>query len=101
MFLAEPLYILLASKGVKDAHEVVKQITLRAEKEKKSFFEIVHDDPSFSSIAENEVWQALERNPAHYSGIAEERAYEISRMWREKLKEIKKECSNYREINNG
>jgi len=101
MFLAEPLYILLASKGVKDAHEVVKQITLRAEKEKKSFFEIIHDDPSFSSIAENEVWQALERNPAHYSGIAEERAYEISRMWGEKLKEIKKECSNYREITNG
>ncbi|MGQ9615910.1 MAG: lyase family protein [Spirochaetota bacterium] len=101
MFLAEPLYILLASRGVKDAHEVVKQLTLRAEKERKSFFEIIHDDPSFSSIAENEVWQALERNPAHYSGIAEARAGEISRLWRERLKEIKRECSNYREINHG
>jgi adenylosuccinate lyase len=35
--LAEPAYILLAETGVSDAHEVIRKITLAAEKENSSF----------------------------------------------------------------
>ncbi|GHV62014.1 adenylosuccinate lyase [Spirochaetia bacterium] len=35
--LAEPAYILLAESGVSDAHEVIRKITLKAEKENLSF----------------------------------------------------------------
>jgi adenylosuccinate lyase len=35
--LAEPAYILLAETGVSDAHEVIRKITLAAEKERISF----------------------------------------------------------------
>ena len=35
--LAEPAYILLAESGVSDAHEVIRKITLAAEKERISF----------------------------------------------------------------
>ena len=37
--LAEPAYILLAESGVSDAHEVIRRITLNAEREKLNFAE--------------------------------------------------------------
>ncbi len=100
MFLAEPLYILIATRGVKDAHETVKEITLKAQREGKNLFEVMRNNAALRSVAADEVWQALEKNPAHYSGIAEERAGDISRLWRARLEEIKKECANFREVTN-
>ncbi|GHV94918.1 adenylosuccinate lyase [Spirochaetia bacterium] len=43
--LAEPAYILLAETGVSDAHEVIRRITLKAEKEKLSFAAALAQEP--------------------------------------------------------
>jgi adenylosuccinate lyase len=43
--LAEPAYILLAESGVSDAHEVIRKITLAAEKEKCTFAEALAKEP--------------------------------------------------------
>jgi adenylosuccinate lyase len=97
-FLAEPLYILLAVKGVKNAHELVKQATLRAEKEKKPLFEVIRGDVSFKEVLETDAWKALERDPAAYCGISEERAVAVSGLWKSKLDELRKGCAEYREF---
>ena len=50
--LAEPAYILLAESGVSDAHEVIRKITLAAEKEKIGFARaLVREKENFSRIA--------------------------------------------------
>jgi adenylosuccinate lyase len=97
-FLAEPLYILLAVKGVKNAHELVKQATLEAEKEKKPLFEVIREDDSFRQVLESDAWKTLERDPASYSGIAEERALAVFYLWKSKLEVLKKNCTEYREF---
>ena len=98
MFLAEPLYILLASKGKKNAHELVKQITLRAQKEKRSIFDIIRENSDFDEIVNLEVWKDLEENPSSYTGKSKERALAVSYIWRSKMNELKKECEQYQGI---
>lgn len=39
--LAEPAYILLGEAGINDGHEVIRKITLEAEKSGKTFFEVL------------------------------------------------------------
>jgi adenylosuccinate lyase len=97
-FLAEPLYILLASKGARNAHELVRQATLKAEQEKKSLFEVIRGDASFKGVLESEAWKKLESDPAGYTGMAKERAFAVSYLWKSKLEELKKNCKEYREI---
>jgi adenylosuccinate lyase len=95
MFLAEPLYILLASKGVRNAHELVKQATLKAEKENASIFEVIKKDAKFNEISKMGVWKNLEKDPANYTGKSKERALEISQMWKQRTYQIKKRCDRY------
>jgi adenylosuccinate lyase len=97
MFLAEPLYILLASKGVKNAHELVKEITQRAEKEGLSIFDLIRKDSNFDKVVSLDAWKNLEKNPANYTGKSKERAQEISKIWKHKIAKIKKDCEGYRE----
>jgi adenylosuccinate lyase len=97
-FLAEPLYILLAVKGVKNAHELVKQATLKAEKEKKPLFDVIRGAASFKEVLESDAWKALERDPAAYCGIAKERAIAVSYNWKTTLEELRKNCAEYREL---
>jgi adenylosuccinate lyase len=92
MFLAEPLYILLASKGFGEAHGIVKEATLRAEKEKKSVFEIIEQDETFSNIAKLDVWNALKENPESYTGRSSERTREITKFWKKQIKELESTC---------
>ena len=52
MILAEPAYMLLAESGVSDAHEVIRKITLAAEKEKLSFAEaLAREEEALTKIA--------------------------------------------------
>jgi adenylosuccinate lyase len=97
-FLAEPLYILLAARGVQNAHELVKQATLRAQKEKKSLFEAIREDDQFAAVRGTDAWKRLERDPAEYTGKSRERALAIAGLWKVKLQQLKKSCSEYREI---
>ncbi len=100
MYLAEPLYILLASKGEKKAHELVKQATLRAEREKRDIFSVVENDKAFSDIINLEKWKALKSNPEEYTGLAHDRAMAIFYQWKNITDEIKQKCNTYKEICN-
>jgi len=99
MFLAEPLYVLLAYHGIKDAHERVRKLTLRAEKESRSLIELVREDESFKPVLEDKKWKSLEEDFTSYTGKAKERALAISYIWRAKLDEIRGLCQNYKEVN--
>ena len=98
MFLAEPLYILLAANGKKNAHEIVKQATLKAEKEDKDLFSVVREEKAFKSIIGKEEWKKLESKPDSYVGKAHDRSLAILYLWKNKVDEIKKKCNNYKEV---
>jgi adenylosuccinate lyase len=98
MFLAEPLYILLASKGEMNAHELVKKATLEAQREGVSLFEVVSRDWSFRPVAEMELWSSLVEDPARYCGIAAERAGALSDAWRSRTRDMERACASYRDI---
>ena len=99
MFLAEPLYILLASKGISNAHGIVKDATLRAEREGKSVFEIVEQDDRFSDIAKLDIWKSLKKKPEGYTGCAVQRAREIATFWQKRAAEVDALCKAHRVIN--
>jgi len=101
MFLAEPLYIILSSKGIKDAHSMVKDVTLKAQKQKKSIFDVLKKDSAFDEIMEMDKWKRLEKNPSNYTGKAQERAIDIYNIWKSKLEKLQNECNKYKEANNG
>jgi len=98
MFLAEPLYILLASKGFGNAHGIVKEATLRAEREGKSVFEIVEQDETLSEIAKLDMWKALKENPEMYTGRAAQRAREIAGFWQKRIVELESACKAHRVV---
>jgi adenylosuccinate lyase len=98
LFLAEPLYVLLASRGVGDAHALVKEATLRAEREDTNVFDVMEQDETFRDIVELELWKKLRENPAHYTGKAAERARDIASYWKKKLKEMERACASHRTV---
>ncbi len=98
MFLAEPLYILLASQGVAGAHEEVKQITLRAQAEKKSILEIVRSHERLKNVAGSEAWKSLEADPVSYTGASEERTHKICAQWRDRVSKWRRKVAGYEEI---
>jgi len=98
LFLAEPLYILLASRGVGDAHTLVKEATLKAEREGATVFDVMEQDETFREIVELDVWKKLKENPAHYTGKAAQRARGISSYWRKQLNEMERACDTHRTV---
>jgi len=101
MFLAEPLYILLAAEGRLDAHEIVKQATVIARKEGRRLFEVIEEDDAFKDITALDSWKKLSQDPSAYTGIAEKRAREIAGYWKDIMDNIQSECNAYREEVNG
>ncbi|MDR1576426.1 MAG: adenylosuccinate lyase [Treponema sp.] len=91
--LAEPAYILLAESGVSDAHEVIRKITLKAERERLSFAEALAAEPAAlrriaGKMAElglvaspDEALSFFER-PERYSGLAAKKAKELALKYR-------------------
>jgi adenylosuccinate lyase len=92
--LAEPAYILLAEAGVSDAHEVIRKITLKAEKEGLSFAcALAADSVTLKLIAgkmvelgiiksETEVLSFFEK-PESYRGLAAEKARSLAVKYRQ------------------
>lgn len=101
MFLAEPLYILLASKGFGEAHGIVKEATLRAAQERKSVFEIIEQDETFSEITKLDIWNALKEKPESYTGRASERTREITKFWKKQIKELGSACKAHSVVQYG
>ncbi len=87
--LAEPAYILLAEAGVSDAHEVIRKVTLRAEKAGVSFYEALKED----SGAFGKITAQLEKlgipdpegffaSPERYRGIAPQKARALAEKYK-------------------
>jgi adenylosuccinate lyase len=90
--LAEPAYILLAESGVSDAHEVIRKITLTAEKEKISFAAALAKEPAVlerigKQMAELGIIPAacdvlsFFEQPERYNGLAAKKAKELSEKY--------------------
>jgi adenylosuccinate lyase len=90
--LAEPAYIMLAESGIKDAHEIIRKITLNAESLGISFGEALQqDESSFKAIefelkkrriiGENEDAGSFFSKPELYRGLAAEKALSIAKKY--------------------
>ena len=91
--MAEPAYILLAETGESDAHEVIRKITLAAEKEKISFAAALAKEPQAlamigGKLAELGIVDSPDKvlsffeNPQHYSGLASKKAMDLAKKYR-------------------
>lgn len=87
MIGAEPLYILLASYGHPDAHEAVREMSLKARQENRELSDLIRDDDEL-----NEYWQQftsrqkqMVADPAHYRGKAAEKTEQAVKHWRDRL----------------
>jgi adenylosuccinate lyase len=93
--MAEPAYILLAETGVSDAHEVIRKITLAAEREKISFAAALAKEPEtlkkisgklteLGLIKKDSTEEALIffENPQNYSGLSCKKAKALAEKYR-------------------
>lgn len=87
MIAAEPAYILLAALGHPDAHEVVRQKTLEAEKTGKKLVDILLREKELKDYMKKLAKGQLEilRNPEMYTGIAAEKTRKVCEEWKTKL----------------
>jgi adenylosuccinate lyase len=110
--LAEPAYILLAESGVSGAHEIVRKITLKAEKEKLSFAQALAGEgdalkrigeqlvklgragdlpPGRGEASPDPAAAALSffTRPEAYCGLAEKKARELAAKYRALMEQKK------------
>ena len=92
--LAEPAYILLAETGVSDAHEVIRKITLRAERENLSFARALAAEPGvlekiggkmagLGIITSPEDALSFFEKPERYSGLSAKKAKALAKKYKE------------------
>jgi adenylosuccinate lyase len=95
--MAEPAYILLAESGISNAHEIIRKITLNAEKENLSFSQALGKEPELlekignkmSNLgiinAEKDTAQAALQwfeKPQAYCGLAAQKAKSLAEKYR-------------------
>jgi len=87
LLAAEPLYILLAAYNHPDAHETVKQLTLRARAEKKPLQELALADKKLSEYINKFKLEQKKfiQNPETYIGKAVEKTENVCKFWRAKI----------------
>jgi adenylosuccinate lyase len=97
--MAEPAYILLAETGVSDAHEVIRKITLNAEKNRLSFAQALAGEPAvwdrirgklaelgLTASPENTALSFFEE-PERYCGIAVKKTKIIAAKYRKLMED--------------
>ncbi len=86
--IAEPLYILLAANGHPDAHEYVREMTLKAQLSKKPLIQLIKNDKSIQAYLKKFNKRQLEilNNPEKYTGIAAEKTEMVCERWKKELK---------------
>lgn len=79
IIIAEPLYIILAANGHDDAHEYVRKLTLKAEKEKRGLSAIIQEEEELKPYLDKleERQKEILANPHLYTGIAGEKTEKI------------------------
>jgi len=88
LIVAEPLYILLAAHDHPDAHEAVKQLTLKAQSLKKPLQEILNKEKSLQPYLKkfNKNQLKIINNPENYVGIASKKTGSVCRCWKKEFK---------------
>jgi len=88
LIVAEPLYILLAAYGHPDAHEEVKQLTLKAQSLKKPLQEIIKKEKSLQPYLKKFTKEQIRiiSEPENYVGIASKKAEKVCEFWKMELK---------------
>ena len=87
MIVAEPLYILLAANGHPDAHEYVREMTLKSQNEKIPLIELVKKDKSIQPYLKKLNKRQLDilYNPENYIGIASRKTEMVCGHWKKEL----------------
>ncbi len=85
---AEPLYVLLALHGHSNAHETVKQLTLRSQSENKNIFELAEQDSSLQLFVKrlSPQQKLILQNPEQYIGKSIEKTELICGHWKKEFK---------------
>jgi len=88
MIIAEPLYILLAANGHPDAHEYIREMTLKAQIERKTLIELVKKDKTIQSYLKKLNKKQLEiiNNPEKYIGIAAKKTELVCEHWKKEFR---------------
>jgi len=87
MLVAEPLYILLAKHGHSNAHETVRELTLKAQAEKKSLMGLAKENKELAGFLKKFSKEQLEilENPEKYVGQAVVKTKKIVEHWKKEL----------------
>lgn len=88
MIAAEPLYIMLAAKGHPNAHEYVRQLTLKSQKTGKPLRELIFSDKSLEPYLKKftKDQAAVLKNPERYIGVASRKTEKVVNFWKKELK---------------
>ena len=88
LIVAEPLYILLAAYNHPDAHEIVRQLTLKAQSMNKPLQEIIKKENSLKQYLKkfNKGQLKIINNPENYTGIASKKTESVCGFWKNELK---------------
>lgn len=88
MIIAEPLYLLLASYGHADAHEVVRELTIESQKTRKSLMSLAkqHKDVKKYLAKFTEKQRAILDDPKKYIGVSSAKAKKICEFWKKELR---------------
>lgn len=88
--VAEPLYILLAAAGHPDAHEAVRQLTLRSAETGRPVLALAESDPGLSPFLARLTpsQRAILDEPEQYTGIAAAKARAVCDFWEARLADI-------------
>jgi len=88
MITAEPAYILLAAHNHPDAHEYVRELTLKSQSSGKAFRELLFKDDGLKKYLDKFSKKQIEilKNPSNYLGIASEKVEKICGFWKKELK---------------
>jgi adenylosuccinate lyase len=97
--LAEPAYILLAESGVSLAHEVIRKITLKAEKERISFARALASEPETLKAVGGQLSRlglvkdeaaALRwfEHPERYNGLSVKKARELAAKYTKAMEDL-------------
>ena len=88
MIIAEPLYIFLAANGHPDAHEYVREMTLKSQLTKQPLISLVRNDKSIQPYFKKFNKKQLEiiNNPEKYAGIAAKKTEMVCEYWKNELR---------------
>jgi len=88
MITAEPAYILLAAHNHPDAHEYVRELTLKSQQTGKPFRELLFKEEELKEYIAKFTDKQIKvlKNPEQYLGIAAKKVEKICGFWKKELK---------------